>query len=215
MIKLFASITFLLTLLCTVPAYANVKYFQYDGNIPFIEMMLNMMTVMGILDKVPVNYMHDIAYSRYNNYPGVRGVQPQPNIHIYPGVPTIQPNSGLPYNRFNRYGSSPRVGAINPRRDCRTILCGNQVQMLNGLWVADNGEMLGVKNHKFLWNDGNERYLTGVLQVRDGKMIAKPDDVNAQLRFQVTIKNKRLLMRHQNGVVKVLRKVRFDGRGMN
>lgn len=209
MTKLFASIMFFLVLMGAGPAHATLKYYEYDGNLPLIDMMLNMMTVMGILEKVPVDYMYDIANRGYNNYPGVAGAQP-PNINVFSSPPAVQPYPGPPYNRFSRHRAGPGAGTVKPRRDCRTMLCGNQVRMLNGLWVAENGEMLGVKNHKFLWNDGAERYLTGVLQVRDGKMIARPDGKDVKIRFQITIKNKTLMMRDQNGAVKHFRKVSFN-----
>ena len=213
MSKSFASITLLLVLMSANPAHARLKYYQYDGNLPFIEMMLNMMTVMGILEKVPVNYMHDIANSRYNdNYPGVTAMQP--NINVFPGVsPIIRPGIAPPYNR--RYTAWPRGGTNNSSRNCRSILCGNQAQLLNGLWVAENGEMLGIKNHKFLWNDGDQQYLTGKLQVKNGVMVTYLDQVNTRIKYKLKIKNNKLMMKDQNGLVKRFKRVKFSGQRFN
>ena len=36
-------------------AYGETKVYQYDGKLPFVQMMLNMMTAMGILDRLPGN----------------------------------------------------------------------------------------------------------------------------------------------------------------
>ena len=48
-------------------AHANTKYYRYDGDMPFIEMMLNMMT-MGMIDKVPRNFP---GYGNYYNNPNM------------------------------------------------------------------------------------------------------------------------------------------------
>ena len=215
MSKSFASIAFLLVLMSANPAHARLKYYQYDGNLPFIDMMLNMMTVMGILEKVPVDYMYDIANSRYSdNYSGMRGMQPmQPNINVFPGVSPVLPGVAPPY--APQYGAWPRGGANKPSRNCRSILCGNQAQLLNGLWVAENGEMLGIKNHKFLWNDGDQQYLTGELQVKNGLMITYLDKANTQIRYKFKINNNKLMMKDQNGLVKQFKRVKFSGQQFN
>lgn len=204
MFKVFARFALFFVLVSAAPAFAKVKYYQYTGDMPFLEMMLNMMTVMGILEKIPVNYMHDIAYSRYNNY--------------YPGVSGIRPDLTPPYNRFNPYGAWQRPnfvgpgvvkpGAISPSSECKSILCGNRSKALDGLWVAKNGEMLGVKNQKFLWNDGTEKYFTGRLRVKNGLMMADLDGLNTRLRYTYTIKNNQLIMRDKKGVITIYRRVR-------
>ena len=208
MFKIFTRVVLFFVLVSTAPAYAKVKYYQYTGDMPFLEMMLNMMTTMGILEKVPVNYMHDIAYSRQNNY--------------YPGMSGIRPGLGFPYNRLNQYGAWQRPGvigpgvinpgAIHPSSECRSILCGNRSEVLNGLWVAKNGEMLGVKNQKFLWNDGAEKYFTGRLRVKNGLMMADLDGLNTRLRYTYTIRNNKLIMRDKKGVITIYKRVRPSDR---
>jgi len=54
----------LLSLLSSQFVHAEIKNYQYDGKLPFVQMMLNMMVVMGILDRVPVNGI----YNRYGQY---------------------------------------------------------------------------------------------------------------------------------------------------
>ncbi len=45
----------LLVFLSGQVARAEVKLYQYDGKLPFVQMMLNMMVAMGILDRLPSN----------------------------------------------------------------------------------------------------------------------------------------------------------------
>ena len=40
---------------------ADVRFYRYDGNMPFVKMMLNMMVAMGILDRVS-------PYGSYGSY---------------------------------------------------------------------------------------------------------------------------------------------------
>ena len=75
--------------------------------------------------------------------------------------------------------------------------------------MAENGEMLGVKDHQFLWNDGSQHYLTGLLQVRNGEMLTKPNGTNTTIRYQLKLSGSQMVMRDQNGLVKRFRKVRF------
>ena len=44
--------------------HAEIKNYQYDGKLPFVQMMLNMMVAMGILDRVPMGGI----YNRYGQY---------------------------------------------------------------------------------------------------------------------------------------------------
>ncbi len=57
-LKIFV-VSLVLVLLLDSPVQAETKYYQYNGNLPFVEMMLNMMVVMGMLDKVPPQMMGD------------------------------------------------------------------------------------------------------------------------------------------------------------
>jgi len=52
----------LLMFLSSQVARAEVKLYQYDGKLPFVQMMLNMMVAMGILDRLP-------SSGRYGGYP--------------------------------------------------------------------------------------------------------------------------------------------------
>lgn len=66
MLKRFAKnvlIALLLILVGSRLVYAEIKNYQYDGKMPFVQMMLTMMTAMGILDRIPTN-------GRYGRYGG-------------------------------------------------------------------------------------------------------------------------------------------------
>ena len=392
---------------------ANPKYYQYDGKLPFVEMMLNMMVVMGILDKIPPQYMNN-AYnpygSRYGNYAYLnnpvlrnallkRGINPMAlnslggnslgmnplsmgamgspmawnSLGINPfslnssGLNPLALNSlGLNSLGLNRYGltglnnrypgylnrrnlnnlalnqlrldqqvspwasspwdnaltgsfpsssitdepfidedvfqysynddpyfkrtykrrksrysplskyagssrarerrvSSPlaRLSDHGQRREysdedyeaaysdepyakerwreeeafdrnyvedspCVTELCGlgkytrppayanipdiaDAPVFLDGLWVTDTGEMLGIKKQRFLWSDGNSRYLTGTIQALQDILIAKVDGKETVMNFQYRLDENRLLTQGPDGQVRVFNRVPVQG----
>ncbi|NNJ96099.1 MAG: hypothetical protein HKP12_02975 [Gammaproteobacteria bacterium] len=41
---------------------------------------------------------------------------------------------------------------------------GTNNRRLNGLWIGDSGEMLGIRGDNFLWYDGRDRYANGTLR---------------------------------------------------
>lgn len=76
MIKLFVkNILLILLLMCLGGQLvsADVRNYQYDGKLPFVQMMLDMMSGMGILDRVPANGTYGrYGASRYSNSPWSR-----------------------------------------------------------------------------------------------------------------------------------------------
>ena len=69
----------LISFLLTQPSQASPKLYQYDGDLPFIEMMLNMMTAMGMIDKVPSDA---IGYgNNYNNPYMANAFTPRPGFY--------------------------------------------------------------------------------------------------------------------------------------
>ena len=388
-LRLFTAV-FLLTLSLAQFAHAAEKYYHYNGNLPFVEMMLNMMTVMGILDKVPPQLMYNRyggynglnnglnsglynRYSRYYNNPLLRnallrrqginpyglnslglnplslgglGVNPLTMGSLYNpaglnslglnplGLDSPLGNSPLgnsflgnslwgnplwgnslglsslstspwnnallggfpgrsytgspfladdifasPYSRRSaalrsplrkyansyghggkrdRYAASPLAKlsrkshpvqpddawpeaydewddsdwAQNPwaadwsdpayadDSPCVTEFCGLlrpgtpagvpgvQSAYLNGLWVTDSGEMLGIKNNRFLWSDGDSRYLTGTIRAVQDMLVANVDgETGRVMQYRYRIDNNRLMTQDPSGLVRVFNRV--------
>lgn len=368
----------LLCLMLAQPAHASgkTKYYQYNGQLPFVEMMLNMMVAMGILDKIPAQYMNNgygnNGYGRYGymnqlmlrNALLKRGVSPMAlsSMGMMPmGMNSMGMNpmtmSGLGFNPMsldamklnrlgrNRYGfnnmglnqlgmnrlglndlslaqespwaQSPWDNALtssfpsssftdepfvdddsfaytysnepfsrpynnrdnyrgsaghysplakyetsaasrnrrvntplarlsdsypahrsdayandsyrkqSPYADnspCVTELCGlekytqappyshlpvltDSPLLLDGLWVTDSGEMLGIKAQRFLWSDGNSRYLTGQIQASQDHLLARVDGKEMTMSFQYRVEQNRLMTQDQNGLIRVFNRI--------
>ena len=287
---------------------ADVRYYQYDGKLPFVQMMLNMMVAMGVLDRLPSNVMYGSGYgaaypaSPWSGYanpfqrspwlqsPWMRSAQPG-SIWGNPGWGVLPLESYSPYDN-GRYGSpwsssdlngwvnepwetsewnpeaenlsqssSPSVAPLvqnfnynvpeniqksnnqknngkntqsplakhaqprhsvrqpapqpkkqpplakkarqQPRqKPCVTEFCGLKKPNLNGLWVSRNGEMLGIKNHRFLWNDGRSRYLSGQIKIQNEYLLASADGHKQLLRFKYKLAGNHLLTMRPDGKIR-------------
>ena len=343
--------TLLLIISCNQTVHAKRQLYQNDGNLPFVDMMLTMMSAMGMIDKLPANgayggygasglsnpYARALAmrgmspglrnsgfgnnpllrspwlqtpwsssalnntnpntasplwgtpswgvlpldnyalnnYSMYNPYypygssspwstsnldgwvnetwetsswnPGVETpVQTMPPQQVQPNVPLVQnfnynsppgttrnvqqnpnqqtgrqsPLSKLaPPNRppgqraqqpsqalAAQQGKQPPLYTNNRQnirqKPCVTEFCGLKKPNLNGLWVAENGEMLGVKNKRYLWSDTNERYLTGQLLIQNEYLLTSVEGHEKILRFKYKLAGNHLLTLTPDGTIR-------------
>jgi len=354
--------TLLLTLSGSQALHAEVKQYQYDGKLPFVQMMLNMMVAMGMLDRVPVSglygsypysgstlsnlnnpYMRALALrglspglsssylqnpyqlnsatrNLYGGYPNTGygnnpflstpwlqspwsqqalnsasplwgnpswGVLPtesyplnnnywsgtdltgwvnepwetsswnpkadstkaenpaqsvpanSPLVQIYnssnevqqqresqPTHPVQQP---APTQQNRRYNSSPLSKLAPPdyrggppmsapyagppqgqshsqtnvyQKPCITDFCGLKKPDLDGFWVAQNGEMLGIKNQQFLWSDGASRYLSGWIKVQNEYLLANVEGHEQTMTFKYKLAGNHLLTLQPDGVMR-------------
>ena len=345
-------ITLLVILSCSQMVHAKRTLYQNDGKLPFVDMMMNMMSVMGIIDRVPVNgryggygmsglsnpYARALArrgispnllnsgfgndpfmrspwlqtpwsssslnnsnvnsaspiwgtpswgvlpldnfspkyYSMYNPYgssppwssseldgwvnetwetslwnpeAGVRAEAPvqatppqqlQPNVplvqnfnYITPAKPERQAQQQTRQRTSKQSPLSKQVPAGRPparqqaqqpvqapvaqqkkqsplhkyngqnirQKPCVSDFCGLKKPNLDGLWVAENGEMLGVNNKRYLWADSNERYLSGQLLIQNEYLLFSVDGHEKAMRFKYKLAGNHLLTLKPDGTI--------------
>lgn len=73
---------------------------------------------------------------------------------------------------------------------------------LNGLWISEDGEMLGVKNDQFLWTDGQDTHLSGLMNIENGHVDASIDGSDQQISYDYRVQGNELLTRDNSGVVR-------------
>ena len=88
------------------------------------------------------------------------------------------------------------------QKPCVTEFCGLKKPNLNGLWVSQDGEVLGISNHRYLWNDGSSRYLTGQIKVHNEYLIANVDDHEKIMRFKYKLAGNHLLTMQPEGTIR-------------
>jgi len=111
-----------------------------------------------------------------------------------------QPRGQQPRDKQPREQQSRRS---QPRqKPCITEFCGLKKPNLNGLWVAQNGEMLGVNNQKFLWSDGTERYITGQIKIQNEYLLARVEGKEQLMRFKYKLAGDHLITMQPDGVIR-------------
>lgn len=239
-------------------ADAREKYYRYSGNMPFIEMMLDMMAAMGMIQRVPANGLYGgynggrygalsslwshqgLPYGAYSPYSGL-ATYPYTGYGGWPGTTgwrgtnswwgsgaplTISPLAGYPGGLngssgwYGPYSASPYDRNFYRVRDhdgygyydddCRYGNCdGRYYRHLNldGLWVTSNGEMLGLRDGRFLWSDGDTGYATGVIERTPRTMRAYIDNSNQQIVYRYKLRGNEMLTMDGTGTLRVFRHV--------
>jgi len=87
-------------------------------------------------------------------------------------------------------------------KPCVTEFCGLKKPDMNGLWVAQDGEMLGVNGNKFLWGDTQERYLTGRIKIQNEYLLALVEGSDRLMRFKYKLAGDHLLTLQPDGTIR-------------
>lgn len=127
-------------------------------------------------------------------------------------APNVQGPGAQMRNRGSNPAAEPYSSQLNPDRQfskkqhyekpCITDFCGLKKPYLDGLWLAQDGEMLGIKNKRYLWSDGKKRYLTGRLKIENEYLVADVDGHERLMRFKYKLAGDHLLTMQPNGVVR-------------
>ena len=88
-----------------------------------------------------------------------------------------------------------------PGPACVTEFCGLMKPDMDGLWVAQNGEMLGIKDDRYLWSDGYSRYLTGHMKIQNEYLLANVDGHDQLMRFKYKLAGNQLMTLRPDGTI--------------
>ncbi len=166
--------------------------------------------------------MNQYLASRHlgNRYPGAGGYSPLTS-RMYPGMyggnvsPFYQnPMLGFPgASPFNnhRYRNSYQRGTNGwlpmKRSSCVGGSCLSQRgNSLSGLWIGEDGEMLGIKNDQFLWTDGQDKHMTGLMNISDDHVEANIDGSDRQISYDYRVQGNELLTKDSSGVLRRFRR---------
>jgi len=74
----------------------------------------------------------------------------------------------------------------------------NRNRKLNGLWIGDDGEMLGIRGNRFLWYDDNQ-YAKGQLVRSPTMMKARIDGADSVVHYHYKLQGNELVIISRNG----------------
>ena len=101
--------------------------------------------------------------------------------HSDPSSSNRQP--GLDGYSLNPTSWSGKTSQLNDDRDRSRSGYSSPESRLNGLWISDSGEMLGIRGDHFLWYDGNNRYANGKLIKTPTMIEARAEGTNKIIRY--------------------------------
>lgn len=87
-------------------------------------------------------------------------------------------------------------------KPCITDFCGLKKPSLDGLWLTQDGEMMGIKDKRYLWSDGQSRYLQGLLKVQNEYLLASVDGHEKVMRFKYKLAGNHLLTMQPDGTIR-------------
>ena len=98
----------------------------------------------------------------------------------------------------------PSMAKRKPKDDklCVTEHCGLKKPDIDGLWVSQDGEMLGVRSDRYLWTDGISRYLTGRIKVTNEYLLTNVEGYDTIMRFKYKLANDNLLTMQEDGTIR-------------
>lgn len=153
--------------------------------------------------------------------PANRSRKPSPLSKLAP--PAYQPRSQQParpgheqsrpsplrkrmgQNYADEYATPPKKKKSSEKRypgpACVTEFCGLMKPDMDGLWVAQNGEMLGIKDERYLWSDGYSRYLTGHMKIQNEYLLANVDGHDTLMRFKYKLAGNHLMTLRPDGTI--------------
>ncbi len=204
----FFQVTLLLSCLVVQTAdAARPKLYYYGGDMPMVEMMLNMMAAMGMIDKVPPGYMrYGSLWRRGLDSPyGVPGWGAMLGNPWASGVPGLWSGS-LPgsYAGRNPFEHEMWGRGIN----CRVTPCVKAAP-LDGVWISSTGEMLGIKRNRIIWSDGQDNHVAGVFAAAPDYLIVQLSGAGRKLPYEYRLQGDQLQLKDAQG--KVRRYYRLPG----
>lgn len=174
---------------------ARPKLYYYDGDVPMIEMMLNMMVAMGMIDKVPSGYLHNGSFRSRYGVPGWNSMLANPWGGGMPGLWS----GGLP-------GSWPGSNPFDKRMWNRGVNCLAtpcvKASALDGIWISSTGEMLGIKRNRILWSDGKDNHVSGVFAAAPDYLIVQLSGSSRKLPYEYHLQGNQLNLKDARGKIR-------------
>lgn len=186
---------------------------QPSQNVPLVQNIYNVpANVPGQTEDATANLQPERQQLRHQG--NVNNRSPlsklaQPSQRSSRQMPAQLPGKSQRQPAKSAQASSAKVSPLQKRlkhsareKPCVTEFCGLKKPNLNGLWVAKNGEMLGIKNERYLWSDPSERYLTGQIKIQNEYLVANAEGYDSVMRFKYKLAGDYLLTMQPNGTVR-------------
>ena len=119
-------------------------------------------------------------------------------------APVRTDNSNVNSYTFRKSAARGRSGQYRePSQSAYSGFHSEQGQRLDGLWIGESGEMLGIRGNDFLWYDGKERYAKGRLLKTPTMMKAKIERSNRVISIHYRLIDNELFTVSKDGKMRI------------
>jgi len=162
-----------------------------------------------------------VAAAGFGDYPALPGMAtggvPQPNS-LYPPLAGIAPPAqsamrGMPNSLFSMFQSQPnqpqnessRSGWPQPPQQTPYGAQGRST--LEGMWQGSNGEMIAIKENRFLYSDKGTQKFSGYLSIGRDRFQATIPSSKTVASYEYWLKENKLTVRDEAGRVLYFQRV--------
>jgi len=160
-----------------------------------------------------------VAAVGFGDYPALPGMaaggMPQSNS-LYPPLAGIAPKSdmrGMPNSLFSMFQSQPNQPQNEsshggwPQPPQQTPYGAQDQSTLEGMWQGSNGEMIAIKENRFLYSDKGTQKFSGYLSIGHDRFQATIPSSKTVANYEYWLKENKLTVRDEAGRVLYFQRV--------
>lgn len=134
--------------------------------------------------------------------------------NTWPGTtyPSDTPSKQYNNNNNNGQGSEQpswfgRPSKVSYGRGEHRVENRKSYRRLNGLWIGNDGEMLGIRGNRFLWYDDRNQYAKGRLSRSPTMMKARVEGTNDVISYHYRLSGDELVIMSRDGKMRVFNRM--------
>ncbi len=139
------------------------------------------------------------GYSNLPLLPGVNLGDEWPKNNSYQPDDASQQNTGKEGYKAEETSWSAYPSRARYKHSRHRSLNNKPHRKLNGLWIGDNGAMLGIRGNRFLWTDDNNQYAKGHLVKSPTMMKARIEGSATVVRYHYQLHGNELVIMSSDG----------------
>jgi hypothetical protein len=142
---------------------------------------------------------YNTGYSSMPLLPGVNLGDDGSKNNPYQSDDASQQNPGKDGYKAEKTSWSAYPSSVSYRHSRHRSVNNGPYRKLNGLWIGDNGAMLGIRGNRFLWYDDSNQYSKGQLVKSPTMMKARIEGSTTVVRYHYQLHGNELVIVSRDG----------------
>jgi len=139
------------------------------------------------------------GYSNLPQSPGINTGNDWSKNNSYQSDDASRQNPGKDGYKAEKTSWSANPSSVSYRHSSHRKVNNRPYRKLNGLWIGDNGAMLGIRGNRFLWYDDNNQYAKGQLVKSPTMMKARIEGSATVVRYHYQLHGNELVIMSRDG----------------